>query len=312
MGLRSHACAALLSIATVVAPASASAGVPAVRVVLDTPSSGLREKNTARESVESGVARHGWSLTASDTPDAMVLRVRIRKSSGSHHLRLQLENAAGETVDEAVATCEICGLSELGEVIADRSATLVGQFDADQAAAPLLRITTEPASAEIRVDDERVGVSNAEVELAPGEHVIEVDADGFVRQRRTVRLEQGTRRELQIRLSRAEAPTPTDGTRPGGRALTIAGGTTLALGLGALGAGATLLALDGEPIQRNCNPDPNGQCARLHTTLVGGATSIGLGAAALGTGVALLLVSRKRRQAQPRLDATADGFRLRF
>ncbi len=305
-----HAVGSALAATVALVSAPAQAAAPAVGVVLDIPEASVRERNVARASVEDGIGRHGWTASESSAKPPLVIRVRIRTSPGIHRIAVKLETAQGTVLEETSTVCEICGLSEIKESIADRSANLVAQYEADQDAAPILRVRARPAHAEILVDGRRQGVSSAEVELEPGAHVIEVSAEGFVRQRRTLTLTRGTQRDLSIRLS--PSPPSNKGSSAPAKPFFIAGAATLASGAAALAGGGALVAIHGDPILRNCNADPNGNCARLHDTRTAGVVSMAAGALAIGAGVALVWVGRKRQRGRPRVTPLATGLQLRF
>jgi len=80
--------------------------------------------------------------------------------------------------------------------------------------------------------------------------------------------------------------------------------TALGVGVGALGAGVALIAIDERPIKRDCNEDAAGNCEFLHDTLPGGIALTVTGAALIGTGIALAIV-RQRRQGGSNVSASA-------
>lgn len=311
MTLRSQAAAQICAVILALVPMRAISAPASARVVLDSPGASARERQASLGSIEQGLARHGWGLADDATQSTASLKVRIRVSADTHRIEFTLKDSTGTAHVQSAATCEICGLSELEDLIADRSADLIAQYETDQEAAPVLHVTTTPKHAQVFVDGRLEGMSNAEVELSVGDHLVEVRATGYVQQSRTVSLARGTQREIHLRLAqRPPEPGTTTPSSPG-RGVSISGGATLAFGLAGVGVGATLIAMDGSPIQRGCNPDPNGNCARIHNTSTGGAVALALGVAGLATGVTLLAIGRKRARAG-RLSATRDGLRWRF
>jgi hypothetical protein len=72
---------------------------------------------------------------------------------------------------------------------------------------PTLTIVTTPAHAVIAIDGARA--TQAMRRLDPGNHVVEVSAPGYAAERRTISLEEGAERTLEIALSaRKPAPKP--------------------------------------------------------------------------------------------------------
>ena len=78
----------------------------------------------------------------------------------------------------------------------------------DAAAQPLatrLTITVNPVDAHIRVDGLPRGRSGTELRLEPGDHRVQIEADGYETHERTVRLVPGVAERLAVHLSPSES-----------------------------------------------------------------------------------------------------------
>lgn len=103
------------------------------------------------------------------------------------------------------------------------------------------------------------------------------------------------------------------------KALTGIGAALLGLGVGAIGGGAVLIALDGRNHKPSCpadEVDPNGACPNIWTTRGAGIGTLAGGVALAGAGVALLVVGLKRKseseQAQLRVGPGTLQLTTRF
>ena len=94
-----------------------------------------------------------------------------------------------------------------------------------------------------------------------------------------------------------------------------AGAVTLGLGLAVVVAGAVLLAIDGDPIRRDCQADPDGDCRFVHATATLGIVGVSLGGAASVAGAVALgagLHRRRRHAARTVAALGPGGLHLRF
>ena len=235
-----------------------------------------------------------------------VVRPRVSQRDNVYTVVLEARDPQGELVGSAEDVCEICGLSELGELVAARGASLSKQLEAIAQAPPVVVLQSAPDGAEVYVDARFVGRTPLEHELDPGQHDIEFRAPGYVSQTRTVDAVTGIREDVSVTLGRAQVDERA-------RALVIGGAVTLGLGVALVGAGAPLIAIDSQPYEAECNPDAEGDCERLHDTLAVGAGLTAVGAAAAVTGAALLTVGLiRRKRGWERVSAAASGILVRF
>lgn len=79
----------------------------------------------------------------------------------------------------------------------------------EPSASPSARVvlTIAPSYATVRIDG-RVTATDGAIELEPGEHRLEVAAEGFVRVERTFRLAAGERRDVDVALASIAPPPP--------------------------------------------------------------------------------------------------------
>ena len=197
----------------------------------------------------------------------------------------------GEVVGDAEGICEICGVQELGDMVEGLAARLRAKVDTSDVPTRL-RVDTDPPGATVSVDGQEVGTTPLEVEVEPGPHEIQVQRRGYRTESTTAELAPGTTGAYSYRLARST------------RIPQWLPWTALAVGVGATAAGVTLVAIDGRPIERDCNEDIMGNCEFLHDTLAGGIALTVTGVALVGTGIALAIV-RQRRSEAPRVQAGA-------
>jgi PEGA domain len=218
---------------------------------------------------------------------------------------------SGESLASANGNCEVCGLADVSERVADLAATMRDKLDRLVTAPPMLWVSTNPEGAEIRLDGEPKGASPVEFEAAQGPHRLEVRRRGYVDSIRDLELMSGVRERVQIVLEPVAAISspsspPPDGADPRTRRRTILGAVLLGGGLAAGAAGATLWALDSRPVRSRCSGDDRdalGECRYLHDTIGAGIGLVATGATAAISGAIVLAVRkavRARRSAARR------------
>lgn len=201
----------------------------------------------------------------------------------------------GERVAQVDGVCEICGVGELSDSVSALAARLRPTLD--NATQPTtLSVDSEPDGAEVWVDGELVGTTPLETRVAPGEHQLDVVKRGRRTQHVEVVLRSGVHESYSFRLARS---TRVPRWMPW---------AALGVGVGSLGAGIGLLVIDEKPIERDCNPDVDGNCQYLYDTVDGGVVMTVLGVALISTGVGLLLNQRR----QDRLQRSGLGARVRL
>lgn len=223
-----------------------------------------------------------------------VLQVWIEQDGRDYLVRMVLSNTRdGSEVATIAHTCDICGVVELGDLIADQSASLRDKLVIVPAT---IIVETKPEGALVRVDGEVVGMSPLREVVRPGEHVVQIEKRGFHPRRRELTLVEGDEERLRYELHAVEAPDAApsqtrDLTKPLGWA-------SFGVGLGLLGGAVPLLVLNGRPVKNRCdgeNIDVNGLCRYRYRTMVPGAVLAGVGGAMVITGVVLVAMHAKRK-----------------
>ncbi|WP_437671628.1 PEGA domain-containing protein [Sorangium sp. So ce131] len=156
---------------------------------------------------------------------------------------------------------------------------------------PRLRVNITPtaAGARLRVDGQEMKPSAEGSLIDPGNHWIEVQADGYVSARQRVYVPEREVTTVDVALA-PEPPGPGSGTRPWVVGGFITSGAGLALGLG---AGAAYLSARGD-LEDACRRGAAGcsSDARSSANTVGWVSNVGFGLAVAGAavgGLALVL-----------------------
>jgi hypothetical protein len=167
-----------------------------------------------------------------------------------------------------------------------------------------IRITPEGASPRLRIDGKAAARIGEPVDLEPGEHLIEAEADGFSPVSRKVALAAGARDVVVLALERTEKKAP----RPEpGKTTSVLGTAGWITGLGGaafLATGAVFVALAGDraaSIRAECGPrvDPplcplgsaevaDDLAAEGTAFAISGYVGLGIGGAAIATAIGLL------------------------
>lgn len=257
-----------------------------------------------------------WGARAKDSDAAYVLDVRIDSTQADQRLAVTITDLAeGTMVAELDEVCELCGRTELEDLAADMTATALRKLQSHAAVSSTLVVDSVPAGAQARLDGVDVGVTPVDIEVTPGEHTLELSAEGHAVFEQVVDVERGTRERLRLVLtaSTPEGPAaPADDPVPvRRRGRVVAGSALLGSGVAAVGAGIALLVLHGRPITGDCsgaNVDADGDCHYLHNTRPGGALALGAGAAAaIAGGVMLGLEFRREKPSSVSVAPTPAG-----
>jgi hypothetical protein len=215
-----------------------------------------------------------------------VLRASVDEADRNFAIDLALLDAATlQEVARSSRECEVCGSTEVLEVLADQAAALTRRPAVERPAVGVLVLRSDPAGADVAIDGDDVGRTPARRELPPGGHRVVFEMRGRATVTREVALVEGVEEVLAVELPRKRAP------------LRIAGGVLLGLGLAGVGAGAGLLAVDGRPHRDRCRGDDvdfEGRCRFQLDTTAGGAVAVALGGAAIAVAIGLLVAARKR------------------
>ncbi len=204
-----------------------------------------------------------------------------------------IAGTSGQVIAESHEVCELCGVSEVRDLIADQSATLRTKIDDLVQAPPVFVVKSSPDGARVLIDGEVIGVAPVRTEVVGGKHVARAELEGYAPLEREVLAVDGVESVIALELQ------PLPRTRANLRPLAWVG---LGVGIAGLGAGATFFALDGRPAPgarcEGTNVDAAGNCRFRYDTL-GEAIGLSVGGAVVtvAAAVALGLSSPRRRRA---------------
>lgn len=236
---------------------------------------------------------------AEDTDVSHIITASVEKIGPDHRVEMALWSG-GELIAEVHDACEICGATELLEVV--RGAARAIGTKTDQLTRPgSLALSVQPAGALVSIDGQAYEELDA-ISLLPGTHSVELSLEGYQAQTSEVRIVAGVREQLEFTLEPAvvgpsladEPPDP-----KAGRGLRSAGYAGLGLGLAAIGSGVALIAIEEQPLANRCfgeNVDSDGDCKYRYATLESGlALTIG-GGVVLAGAIAMIVVGHKRKK----------------
>jgi hypothetical protein len=179
--------------------------------------------------------------------------------------------------------CEHCADDGLGEAAADLARQVLREI-AVQGGRTVVVIRSHPESAEIILDGERIGATNASFNTFPGKHVVVIEKPGYHSETREFVAEEGKTARVSVTLRGSDqdgsgggSPGDTDGGSPS----RLVPALVLGVGLAAIAGGVALQATKDGPAPSDDQP------RRLYS-----APGIGLmagGAAVAGLGVFLWL-----------------------
>lgn len=276
---------------------------------------------------------------AEDADAQWVVQPALSTIDHDYGIAVRLYDFAGTLKVDESATCEICSYSDAVEALAQEADELKPPLlayaenpygDREQAELETddisrLVIRTNPAGAVVKIDGERVGKTPLELEVPPGLRDIELTLRNHNDVIETVRAPRGGSELLTYTLIENDEKQT--------RALRITGWTFSMVGLGLLGGGIPLLALEEQPVKNRCSGDDidfNGRCRYRYDTLLPGALLTGFGIASLLTGITtgVIAASRKGRDngsddpidsmdedtisVRPIIGPTSAGVRVRF
>jgi hypothetical protein len=208
-------------------------------------------------------------------------------------------------------TCEICGLAELGDLVAAEGASLTDKLTVVPGR---LVVATRPEGALVRIGDRLLGESPIAETLAPGTYTVSVEKSGFHSRQREVTLVEGGEEtvDFELQVDRVAVRKKAEAEASKRSALRVAGWATFGIGMGTLAGAIAPLVLHERPVERRCTPEnigENGVCKFRYDTVGIGAALAGVGGALVVTGVALLAAhARQRRKGGAR---KADRVRVR-
>lgn len=275
---------------------------------------------------------------AEDADAKWVVQPALSTLDHDYGIALRLFDAAGTLKAEEASTCEICSYPDAIEALVRGAKELKVPLlafvenpygDRERATSETedisrFAIRTDPEGAQVKIDGERVGKTPLELEVEPGLRDLEITLRNHNDVVKTVRAPRGGSEVLTYTLIKNNDKQT--------RALRITGWSLSMLGVGLLGAGVPLLALEERPVKNQCSGDDvdfGGRCRYRYDTLLPGALLTGFGIAALLTGITTGVIAASRRNkgeskgtldsmdddtisVRPIIGPTSAGVRVRF
>lgn len=254
-----------------------------------------------------------WQALAGEHGVSHFAVVVVRHDDPDYDVQARLiDGRTGAEVGSVSDTCDLCGITELGEHVGDVSAKLRRELESTLVPAPVLVVSSTPPGATVHLDGEIVGTTPVELPSIAGTHELEIRRAGHVTERMRLELVDGTRREIDARLRPVPTPAaPADAPRDRAARIYLGSGIAAMLaGAGAVGGGAAMLMMHDEPIEADCdgtNVDELGRCRYLHDTRGGGIALTVVGASLLVAGVALTVLGARRRAKPGTASASLHG-----
>jgi len=240
-----------------------------------------------------------YAFLSSSVGARFLLRSRISVDERNYSVSIDIiDGNDGSIAASSSESCQLCGLSEVGDLVTKQAAALRQKVDMLALEPAVVAITSDPSGATIYIDGTKVGTTPMEQALSPGGHRAEARKDGFVTQTRELKTVQGVREALSFELLPEGAEDEGKAKGGGKRWKVPVGWALLGVGVAGTAAGVTFLVIDENPYQARCSgPDVDamGNCRQRYNTLVHGAVLTATGGALLVTGMALLIRDRVER-----------------
>jgi hypothetical protein len=138
--------------------------------------------------------------------------------------------------------CETCADDRLAQEATTLAQDLLRQL-ATQSGRTVIELRSEPTGAQIVLDGQRIGVTNASFNTFPGKHVVALEKEGYVMEVVEVTVDEGKTARVS-RLLRASA-TPTPLLPP--RRSRLVPGAMMAVGAAGIVGGVVLYSADEDP-----------------------------------------------------------------
>jgi len=222
-----------------------------------------------------------------------IVRTKITVRDRDYDVRVELvDGRQGTLLASSEEGCEICGVADVGALIASAAATLRTKLDALAAGPSTLAVTTDPSDVIVSIDGNVVGTTPLEdVTVVPGKRVIRVTKEGYIAIEREVTFVEGVHEQLNFTLEKLPSRLP-------GRTW---GWVSLSVGIVGLGAGIAFTTLHDREyrLRGSCkgdNIDTENNCRFLYNTKWYGLAGTLAGAALVTLGIAILLNSPRMKK----------------
>jgi hypothetical protein len=138
--------------------------------------------------------------------------------------------------------CETCAEDRLAQEATTLAQDLL-RLLATQSGRTVIEIRSAPTGAQIVLDGQRIGVTDASFNTFPGEHVVTLEKDGYVSEVIELTVEEGTTAHVSRRLRAAETRPPLVPPRRS----RLLPGAMMAAGITAVVGGLVLFVVDQDP-----------------------------------------------------------------
>jgi len=222
-----------------------------------------------------------------------IVKTKITVRDRDYDVRVELvDGRQGTLLASSEEGCEICGVADVGALIASAAATLRTKLDALAAGPSTLAVTTDPSDVIVSIDGNVVGTTPLEdLTVVPGKRVIRVTKEGYIAIEREVTFVEGVHEQLNFTLEKLPSRLP-------GRTW---GWVSLSIGIVGLGAGIAFTTLHDREyrLRGSCtgdNVDNEDNCRFLYNTKWYGLAGTLAGAALVTLGIAILLNTRPMKK----------------
>lgn len=239
---------------------------------------------------------YDWTVETFDLRTGVQMAIRkgacelCGRNEVARTFRSSMDGVLGESVFKATST-KTTPPKETTPVT-EKTTTTPVQTQTGDVRIVTIEISTEPPSALIVFRDAEVGRGQARVEVGPGEHLFTFTADGYRTVKEMVVVEgDAANTTLRVHLPRKEdAPGVVELRSNGpvdrlGQSRRVYGVIGTVFGLGLLGTGMYLNAIDGDP---NCDTGTFTSCPEVYNTSTAAYLTTFTGATLLTAGAVLL------------------------
>lgn len=300
------------------APSGHTAGV-----VLITGGAAERHREIVGQTIEAAVRDAGWSpppkpltksqsdsmLTCLDSkppascvpaslPIARVFVVTVENGQADNGAPMVVLTGKGILIDPPSTAirqqhCERCASNDLTAASAELAKIVLRDL-ALRAGTTIVELKSSPEGAEIVLDGQRIGATNAKFNTYPGKHVVRFEKSGYVAETREFTAEED--RSVTVAATLRSSATGQPPPRPPAPSRLVPGAL--------LGAGGVLLATGAVGIYYSTKGDSDDRYRYTRAAPIGiGATAAGLGAAGLG----VYLLWKGSRSAAPTVAMISGG-----